>query len=954
MKFFSNTICLLSLMALLQGAAVHAAAPNVVNLLPSDYRAGNKNWSLAEDETGTFYVGNDRGLLEFDGLQWRLYELPRASIVRSVATRSHEVIFTGGFEEFGRWDRDMSGALRYTSLVPDTLDEDFSDSDFWRIFVLPDGVLFQSFHGIYHYDYKTVRRLPGRMNMLFLLQAGDEFWAQEMGGPLCRLTAGGFEPIPGSECFSTTTVRVVLPSGRPGEWIVGTGSKGLWHYDGTRFRPCMPALSELMRRDELNCGIYTSRGTYLFGTLAGGVYETDAEGRVLNRLSTANRLLNNSVQALSEDMQGNVWVALDRGISCLMFRQGVDFHTYDKWTLGSIYDACRWQGKLLLATNQGVFAIEEQKLGGGAVPCEYRRIPGLGGQIWALDQIDGRLFVSHNTGVSELHADFSVSKLSGMGGYGLQSVQLGRRKHLFFASYYKLRLLDEQNRMHEVSGHDEAVYRIGSDYLRQLWLEHPFKGVYRCRLSADGRSIEQRTLYGGDARDGLPYKLSLFRVGERVALFGDDRFFRYNEYNDRLEPDSVLNATFQGIREIRRVIPLDEANFWVLTGRGVWLLHYDGSRHATLEPCAGIPVTNLIYGYEQVAVLDASTSLFCGDNGFELVTPHAVASPPLPAPPVLESLCASGRRDDTCWLDLRSPAKIPFTRSSVTFRYTSREGLLPGAQFRHRMVGMDDTWSEPDRTGKAEYARLPQGHYLFEVVVTDSFGRWSEPSRFALDILTPWYAAGWAVACYLLAFPLIFYGVWLLVMRFYRRRYLRRLRLQEIVSLRRANKSLRQELSERDAEIVAQSTTLVSRNDMVLRMRDMVNDFQSKYGNRTTAVLCQKINSYVSGHLDTESDWTLFLIKFEQKHSDYFRIMKERYPDLTTNDLRLSACLKMNLCTKEIASMMNLSVRAVENSRYRLRKKLGLTSAQNLNEFLMHIDSQESGPKDDEVQDPDL
>ncbi|WP_418972092.1 helix-turn-helix transcriptional regulator, partial [Alistipes communis] len=91
-----------------------------------------------------------------------------------------------------------------------------------------------------------------------------------------------------------------------------------------------------------------------------------------------------------------------------------------------------------------------------------------------------------------------------------------------------------------------------------------------------------------------------------------------------------------------------------------------------------------------------------------------------------------------------------------------------------------------------------------------------------------------------------------------------------------------------------------------------------------------------------------FLIKFEQKHSSYFRIMKERFPDLTTSDLRLSACLKMNLCTKEIASLMSLSVRAVENGRYRLRKKLGLTSAQNLNEFLLHIDSQESGPEDDE------
>ena len=185
-------------------------------------------------------------------------------------------------------------------------------------------------------------------------------------------------------------------------------------------------------------------------------------------------------------------------------------------------------------------------------------------------------------------------------------------------------------------------------------------------------------------------------------------------------------------------------------------------------------------------------------------------------------------------------------------------------------------------------------------------------------------------------------------MRFYRRRYLRRLRLQEIVALRRANRELTRQSETRDAEIVAQSSTLIGRNEIILRLRDMVNEFQQKQGSRTTAPLWQKVNAYVSSKLDTESDWTLFLIKFEQKHSSYFRIMKERFPDLTTSDLRLSACLKMNLCTKEIASLMSLSVRAVENGRYRLRKKLGLTSAQNLNEFLLHIDSQESGPEDDE------
>ena len=170
-KFLYSLFCLLT--GVLSAMSSRAAGPGVINLLPSDYRAANKNWAVAEDDAGTLYAGNDKGLLEFDGLQWRLYELPRASIVRSVAPLSHDVIFTGGFEEFGRWDRDASGALRYTSLVPAQRNPRFSDSDFWKIYITPQGVLFQSFHGIYLYDYERVRRLTGEMNMLFLLRAGD-------------------------------------------------------------------------------------------------------------------------------------------------------------------------------------------------------------------------------------------------------------------------------------------------------------------------------------------------------------------------------------------------------------------------------------------------------------------------------------------------------------------------------------------------------------------------------------------------------------------------------------------------------------------------------------------------------------------------------------------------------------------------------------------------------------
>lgn len=154
------------------GTALRAIGPGTVNLLPGDYHAANKNWAIADDSVGTLYVGNDQGLLEFDGLQWKLHKLPGASIVRSVYAVSHDVILTGGFEEFGRWDRDASGRLQYTSLVPDPLGDRFLDSDFWRILPWKGQFLFQSFHEIYCYDGKRVTRYPGGGNEHALPAAG--------------------------------------------------------------------------------------------------------------------------------------------------------------------------------------------------------------------------------------------------------------------------------------------------------------------------------------------------------------------------------------------------------------------------------------------------------------------------------------------------------------------------------------------------------------------------------------------------------------------------------------------------------------------------------------------------------------------------------------------------------------------------------------------------------------
>ena len=91
-------------------------------------------------------------------------------------------------------------------------------------------------------------------------------------------------------------------------------------------------------------------------------------------------------------------------------------------------------------------------------------------------------------------------------------------------------------------------------------------------------------------------------------------------------------------------------------------------------------------------------------------------------------------------------------------------------------------------------------------------------------------------------------------------------------------------------------------------------------------------------------EWEQFSIHFNKVHGDFLLILKERFPELKPHELKLCAYLRMNLSSKEIAHLMSISVRGVEISRYRLRKKLQLATEVNLFQFLFDL---ENGVKKD-------
>lgn len=86
-----------------------------------------------------------------------------------------------------------------------------------------------------------------------------------------------------------------------------------------------------------------------------------------------------------------------------------------------------------------------------------------------------------------------------------------------------------------------------------------------------------------------------------------------------------------------------------------------------------------------------------------------------------------------------------------------------------------------------------------------------------------------------------------------------------------------------------------------------------------------------------EDDWHQFSKHFDQVHNDFISKMRHQYPKLTASDLKLCAYLKMDLSTKEIATLLNISKRGVETGRYRLRRKLEINGNTDLRDFMNSV-----------------
>lgn len=911
--------------------------PNILSFNRLDYNAGNKNWAISEDSYGVFYFANDLGLLEFDGIKWYLNKTTNNNVIRSVLAVSNDIVFTGGYEEFGVWKRDETGKLQYNRLSSQVLKSSLHNTDIWRIIEQDGSIFFQSFNAIFVYTNGHVSQYPINCNVLLLNKVYNELWIQEMGGGILKLNKNTFTEVANSDIFSSTEVKSILPF-ENNKYLIGTGSMGIYLYDGKTFMPWL--IDESIKKANINCGVYSKSGSYFYGTTSDGVYEISVKGEILNHFSIDNYLPNNTVLSMFEDKLGNIWVGLDRGISCITYIDGVSCYTDPFGKISSVYAASIFHNKLYIGTNRGVYYIDIDDLFNIDAINEFRHLYQTDGQIWDLLVIDDKLYCAHNQGVYVLDSSMQISSPYSIN-TGVFTVRRGSSNSLLLGTYTGLVNVNlENNEISRIENLDEPINKIERDHTSNIWLQHMNRGIYRIQ-EIDNKFQTNVVEYINDKSNLdniIPYNFQLFKIGGRIAMLGRDTFFTYNDINNEVVLEQKLNDAFIDISNLKSIRNITPYRFWIIEDKLLYNVKYEDKK-AVINSVISIDYDNfsLVDNYETIIPLNDSLSLLCLDRGFLLCSNNPPRINEITSP-YIKSICVSNIDNDLIYISKENFAKINNSYNTITFYFSAKDVFNKYVKFQYRLLGSSDKWKNIDEDKNSiTFERLIKGNYIFQMRTINQYGSCSEIISYDFEVLSTWYQSTWAYIIYLILILIIVILFYKYKLSLYKKKIIKDKKRLEAENMKLANQQLKQEVQTKNAELLFQTSSIVLRNQLIIRIKKELNTFQEKYTNKNFIPLFQKINTLLNNSLDADEDWYSFLMKFEQKHPAFFKYLKNTYPDLTSNDLRLCACLKLNLDSKDIASLMNISVRSVENARSRLRKKLGLNTTDSLSDFIISI-----------------
>lgn len=927
--------------------------PVVKQFSKNDYGASNQNWSVAQSQDGMMYFGNNEGLLQFDGAGWQIYRLPQNKIVRALYVDPKGRIFAGSFEEFGYFEKSSDGKLQYTSLSADMKKYDMQNDEIWTIFTYQNKIIFQSFTSFFEYDGKTVtgHRMP--VTFLFFHPYKKDIFTHttQFGFSKINVQIAKIEPLQLPGLSGQVINTLVLPGGKA---VLVTKSNGLFAYDGQKAVPMKTDADAWLMKSEVNKALITRSGTIVLGSILQGIVALNANGKLLWSLNRNNVLQNNTVLGMCTDKDDNLWVALDKGIAYVQLNAKVKYLAAFQPSVGAVYDVLLLNNQFYLATNQGLYEADynpdRKNISSMVLKSNIK------GQVWSLEAVDQQILCGTNDATLKLFSAKADFMSPVQGGMCIRKGMIHGREVLVQGTYTSLCIYVRQGSQwlfsHEVEGFVNPVRYLEIDYKGTIWATHLHQGMFAIQLSKDLKKAEKieefNTLDGKNQSN-----MNVFQVNNRVVFTDHQQFYTYDDIRKVLIPYDKLNQGLGYFSSSYRVALFFSNYYWFIRDDAAALYEVKDDQLRLIDIVQYSLFKNQIVDNNQnIVPISENECLFTLENGLALYTLEDKKSKGTAYNLMLREVMTSDARGEVFHhLNLMQTLnpRIRYSQNNVRFSvYCPDYTALNNLKYSFKLEGLDQVWSEPVDNGTKLYSYLPAGSYTLHARVVTHMGEVLSELCYEFVVKPPFY---WSLVAKILYFLLVVVSL-LMFIQMMRRRYqrnhdemqrqeeeLRRheieKREQQIMALE--NEKLEGELTLKSKELAGSTMSLIKKNEFLLRLKEELAKQKTSLGTQYPNKYYDKLTKMIDENLSSEDDWLIFQSNFDRIHENFFRNLHRDFPELTSNDLRFCAYLRLNLSSKDIAHLMNISLKGVEVARYRIRKKIDLPSSKNLTEFMIEF-----------------
>jgi DNA-binding CsgD family transcriptional regulator len=913
---------------------------SVRNFTKQDYRAENQNWSVTEDNYGYIYAANNIGLLEFDGIEWSFFPSPNGTVIRSVAVDKNNRIFTSGYRELGFWEKDSIGTLNYHSL--NSLAEKYflPNEEFWSILILGDKIYFHSFSSIFIYSNDSFRIIRPGQTINSISNLEDKVVIHLLNKGLYTIDNDSIIPFSTVPEMRDNLIRFMFMADSS-KLLIGTAYAGIYLLENGKLSPFLQGYKEYFSKNEINRGAVTREGNIIIGTILDGISVFSREGRLLYHINNENGLQNNTVLGIRNDTNDNIWLSLDRGLDFVSFHSDKSYLAHKAENIGAVYSGALFNGRLYLGTNQGVFSEDPEKENSEPILLE-----GTQGQTWNCSVFDGKLFIGHNSGTFLVISD-AAEKISAISGGFSLIVNPLKSQSLVQCTYSNIIFYKKENSGwkpdYYITGADGQPFNnliryIEIDHLNNLWASHMHRGVFLLKLNDRQDSVLEERYYSRETF-GKDNNIQVFKVENRVVFTTGSIIYTYDDINDTIIPYSQLNSVIGRYANSHRIIPGPDHHYWFMGDNGIALFYLEGNNYSKVkEYPAELFRDHLIIGFENIIPVTSVNAILCLDNGYAMLRANEPDLSKLISDREmrLKSIEISNAAGSTRKLDpSKKVIRIPYNWNSLLMRYSFPLFSADEVKFQSYVEGIDTGWSGSVSKPEFSFKRLPPGEYTINVKASNNWLTSSRIDRISVQISRPWYLSIVSVILYvLLVFVTGIFFRRILLARFrLREQKIREAKERELIRLR--NEKLNSELSYKSQELANSTMAIIKKNEFLLEIREIIKSQKEELGLRYPDKYYQKLVRKIDTNISSIDDWKLFETHFERAHEKFLQTLMSSYPSLSPSDLRLCAYLRMNLSSKEIAPLLKISVRGVENHRYKLRKKFNLKPEENLIDFIL-------------------